>query len=82
MPEHLRPEFIEPAAPASAKKVQVDETWYGIASHWQIVAAELLAQGVDLRSRTVLEGSWLSLRAAIFLLLNSDSRLRAALTRR
>lgn len=83
MPEHLRPEFVEAPTPAAAKPtVRIDETWHGIASHWQIVVAELLERGIDLHSDAALGMSWLSARSAIFSLLNSDSRLRAALTRR
>jgi len=44
--------------------------------------AELLERGIDLHSDEALGMSWLSARSAIFSLLNSDSRLRAALTRR
>ena len=60
----------------------VDGSWYAILSHWRLVIAELKDRGIDLYEPAVLAGPWLSVRAAIFSLIDADTRLRAVLIRR
>lgn len=85
LPPHLRPSPPKQPVKAGAgekPKVTVDGSWYALLSHWRLVIAELKDRGIDLYDPVVLNGPWLSVRAAIFSLLDSDTRLRAALIRR
>jgi hypothetical protein len=51
-------------------------------TNWRLVIADLREHGIDLHDPAVLAGSWLSVRSAIFSLLDSPTRLREVLTRR
>ncbi|NLP82586.1 hypothetical protein HF576_01870 [Microbacterium sp. CFH 90308] len=85
LPPHLRPSPpAAPVRPGSSDKpaVEVDGSWYALLSNWRLVVADLKDRGIDLYDPVVLAGPWLSIRAAIFSLIDSNSRLRAALTRR
>ena len=87
VPAHLLPDAPQAkAAPkpgTNEKTVTVDGSWYAILSHWRLVVADLRKEcGIDLHDPAVLAGSWLSVRDAIFSLLDSNTRLRAVLTRR
>ncbi len=58
-------------------------SWVSLIEHWRLVIADLRKEeGIDLYSPSVLAGSWLTVRSAIFSLLDSPTRLRSALTRR
>lgn len=75
MPAHLRP---APAAPPS-KASDIDGSWLAIVQHWRIVVAELMERGVDLYDPAVRARPWMGVRTLIFSLLDTDTRLRAAL---
>lgn len=60
----------------------MDESWVAILTHWQIVVAELMQRGIDLYDPLVLARPWPGIRTLIFTLLESDTMLRRALTRR
>jgi hypothetical protein len=47
-----------------------------------LIVAELAERGIDLYDPAVLARPWPGIRAVIFSLLDSPTRLRAALTRR
>ncbi|WP_279367332.1 hypothetical protein [Microbacterium testaceum] len=70
------------AKTAQADGPTLDTSWLAIVSHWRLVVAELLTRGIDLHRRDVLDGPWLSVRAAIFDLIDSPTRLREVLKRR
>lgn len=82
MPEHLKPEA--PAAPTAGKApaAEIDGSFLAIVTHWRLVVAELAERGIDLYDPVVLARPWPGVRAVIFSLLDSPTRLRAALTRR
>ncbi|TDX78725.1 hypothetical protein EDF35_1939 [Rathayibacter sp. PhB151] len=67
---------------AAVKPPDVDGSWLAIVGQWRLVIAELRDRGIDLYDPAVRAGSWLGVRAAIFSLIDSPSRLRGALTRR
>lgn len=67
------------AAPAGT---DIDGSWLALVTHWRLVVAELLTRGINLHHPDVLDGPWLSVRAAIFDLLDSPTRLREVLKRR
>ncbi|MEA1264156.1 hypothetical protein MicroSTF_14025 [Microbacterium sp. STF-2] len=50
-------------------------------THWRIVVAELMERGVDIHDPETRSRPWLGVRALIFSLIDSDTRLRAALRR-
>lgn len=80
VPADLRPEALS-AVPA-AKGIELDDSILAIVTHWRIVVAELMERGVDLYDPAVLARPWPGVRTLIFSLLDSDTRLRRALTRR
>ncbi|MDR6142387.1 hypothetical protein QE375_001941 [Microbacterium foliorum] len=50
-------------------------------TNWRIVVAELMERGIDLYDPAVRQRPWPGVRALIFSLIDSDTRLRAALRR-
>lgn len=60
----------------------IDGSWLALVTHWRLVVAELAERGIDLYDPVVLARPWLGVRAVIFSLLDSNTRLRAVLTRR
>lgn len=67
------------AAPASS----VDGSWLALVEQWPLVLADLsLHHHIDLYEPAVLARPWPGIRTMIFSLLDHDTRLRAALTRR
>lgn len=81
MPAELKPEA--PAAPAGkAPSADVDGSLLAIVTHWRLVVAELAERGIDMYDPAVLARPWPGVRAVIFSLIDSDTRLRAVLTRR
>ncbi|WP_295035405.1 hypothetical protein [uncultured Microbacterium sp.] len=76
-PKHLRP--APAAAPAGA---DIDNSILAIVTNWRLVVAELAERGVDLYDPAVRARPWPGIRAMIFSLIGSPSRLREALTRR
>ncbi|AQY02037.1 hypothetical protein B2G67_11570 [Microbacterium foliorum] len=50
-------------------------------TNWRIVVAELMERGIDLYDPAVRRRPWPGVRALIFSLIDSDTRLRAALRR-
>lgn len=51
--------------------------------HWRLVEADLIKEyGIDLWDPAVRARPWPGIRTAIFSLIDSDTRLRRALTRR
>lgn len=79
MPDELKPEA--PAA-AAAKATEIDGSWLALVTNWRLVIAELAERGIDLYDPAVLARPWPGIRAVIFSLLDSNTRLRAVLTRR
>jgi hypothetical protein len=73
----MRPRAVTPA-PTGPK---LDTSWLAIVSHWRIVVAELMERGVDLYDPALRARPWMGVRALIFSLIDSDTRLRAALRR-
>lgn len=81
VPEHLRPSPVNAAPPADAPTI--DGSILALVTHWRLVLADLaLHFHVDLYDPAVLARPWPGVRTMIFSLLDSDTRLRAALTRR
>jgi len=80
VPEALKPE----AASAVAKPTEtvIDGSWFALVSNWRLVVAELAERGIDLYDPLILARPWPGIRAVIFSLLDSNTRLRAVLTRR
>ena len=75
--------------PTPEEKPTLDQSWLAIVTHWRIVVAELMRQGVDLYDPAVRSRPWPGVRTLIFSLLDEPSspldppsRLREALTRR
>lgn len=61
----------------------VDHSLLGLVTNWRLVVADLaLHFHVDLYDPAVLARPWPGVRTMIFSLIDSDTRLRAALTRR
>lgn len=75
-PEHLRP------APAKVAGPEIDGSILAIVTHWRLVIAELAERGVNVYDSTVRASPWPGVRALIFSLIDSPTRLREALTRR
>jgi len=76
---------MKPEAPSAVAKVdapEIDGSFLAIVTHWRLVVAELAERGIDMYDPAVLARPWPGVRAVIFSLLDSDTRLRAALTRR
>lgn len=80
-PAHLRPAVTTPTTPGS-KQADIDDTILALLQEWRIVVAELAERGVDLYDPAVRARPWPGVRTLIFSLLDSPTRLRAALTRR
>lgn len=81
MPAELKPDA--PSTPAGkAPSADVDGSLLAIVTHWRLVIAELAERGIDLYDPAVLARPWPGVRAVIFSLLDSNTRLRAVLTRR
>jgi len=81
VPEALKPEAVS-NAPA-AKASEIDGSCLALVTHWRLVVADLsLHHGIDLYDPAVLGRPWPGVRTMIFSLLDHDTRLRAALTRR
>lgn len=80
MPEELKPEMPTAKDP---KAVEIDGSWLALVSHWRLVTSELSrVHGLLLDDPRVLALPWPGVRTLIFGLLDSDTLLRAALTRR
>lgn len=81
MPQHLKPEA--PNAPAAkTPAVEIDGSLLALVTNWRLVVAELAERGIDLYDPAVLARPWPGVRAVIFSLIDSPTRLRAVLTRR
>lgn len=78
------PERLKPSAATAVKTDEptIDASWLAIVQNWRIVIAELIERGVDLYDPAVRARPWPGIRTMIFSLLDSPTRLRAALTRR
>lgn len=70
------------AQTAQATSPVLDTSWLALVTHWRLIIAELLTRGIDIHHPDVLAGPWLSVRAAIFDLIDSPTRLREVLKRR
>jgi len=71
------------AAPADeTKPPEIDASILALLTHWRLVIAELAERGIDLYDTAVLARPWPGIRTVIFSLLDSPTRLRAALTRK
>lgn len=71
---------LRPAPPTpSSTTPEIDGSWLAIVLHWRIVVAELMERGIDLYDPAVRARPWLGVRTLIFSLLDTDTRLRAAL---
>lgn len=70
------------AEAAEAKSVEIDGSILALVTNWRLVIAELAERGIDLYDPAILARPWPGIRAAIFSLLDSNTRLRAVLTRR
>ena len=81
MPEHLKP-AAPTGLPGKTPSDDVDGSFLAIVTHWRLVVAELAERGIDLYDPEVLARPWPGVRTVIFSLLDSNTRLRAALTRR
>lgn len=76
-------EALEAAANATSSAPVIEGSWLALVEHWALVVADLsLHCGVDLHDPAVLARPWPGIRTMIFSLLDSPTRLRAALTRR
>lgn len=80
VPAELKPDA--PAAPSEHPTMDIDGSTLALVTHWRLVVAELVERGIDLYDPAVLARPWPGVRAAIYSLLDSPTRLRAALTRR
>ena len=61
----------------------IDHSLLALVTNWRLVVADLaLHYHVDLYDPAVLARPWPGVRTMIFSLIDSDTRLRAALTRR
>jgi hypothetical protein len=81
VPQHLKPQALD-AGPAKTPAAEVDGSLLAIVTNWRLVVAELAERGIDLYDPTVLARPWPGVRAVIFSLIDSPTRLRAVLTRR
>jgi len=83
VPAALRPAAPTVEAPKPEGTVQVDMSMRSLVEHWRVVIADLqLHYGVNLYDPAVLALPWPGIRSMIHSLLDSDTRLRRALTRR
>ncbi|WP_439593888.1 hypothetical protein [Microbacterium sp.] len=80
VPAHLKPS--PPATPTDKKTVEIDGSIFALVQNWQLVVAELVDRGIDLYDPAVLARPWPGIRAAIFSLIDSPTRLREVLIRR
>jgi len=80
VPEALKPEAA--SAVAKPTEIVIDGSWLALVTHWRLVVAELAERGIDLYDPLILARPWPGIRAVIFSLLDSNTRLRAVLTRR
>ncbi|MFF2493255.1 hypothetical protein [Agromyces sp. NPDC058064] len=69
-------------AAGGSPQAEIDGSVLALVQHWRLVVAELAERGIDLYDPAVLARPWPGIRAVIFSLLDSPTRLRAALTRR
>lgn len=76
------PAEVSAAAEPAARKSDIDGSWLALVTHWRLVVAELMDRGINLYDPDVLASPWLGVRAAIFSLLDSPTRLREVLKRR
>jgi hypothetical protein len=60
----------------------VDISASALVRNWRAVVAELAMKGVDLYDPAVLARPWPGVRALLFTLIDSPTRLREVLTRR
>jgi len=81
VPEHLKPERVA-ATPGKTPAAEIDGSLLAIVSNWRLVVAELAERGIDMYDPAVLARPWPGVRAVIFSLIDSPTRLRAVLTRR
>lgn len=81
MPQYLKPEAPS-ALPAKTPAADVDGSLLALVTNWRLVVAELAERGIDLYDPAVLARPWPGVRAVIFSLIDSPTRLRAVLTRR
>ncbi|POH63635.1 MULTISPECIES: hypothetical protein [Cryobacterium] len=81
MPQHLKPEAPD-SLPAKTPSADVDGSLLALVTNWRLVVAELAERGIDLYDPAVLARPWPGVRAVIFSLIDSPTRLRAVLTRR
>lgn len=84
VPEELLPEAPTAVQSEANQPPQIDGSLLAIVEHWRLVVADLMDAGIDLWDPAVRALPWPGLRTKIFSLLEpgSNSRLRAALTRR
>ncbi|WP_104084249.1 hypothetical protein [Cryobacterium sp. Y11] len=81
MPQHLKPEAPNALA-AKTPAADIDGSLLALVTNWRLVVAELAERGIDLYAPEVLARPWPGIRAVIFSLIDSPTRLRAVLTRR
>ncbi|TFD09825.1 hypothetical protein E3T26_14450 [Cryobacterium sp. TMT1-21] len=81
MPQHLKPEAPD-AMPGKTPAADIDGSLLALVTNWRLVIAELAERGIDLYDPAVLARPWPGVRAVIFSLIDSNTRLRAVLTRR
>jgi hypothetical protein len=81
VPENLKPEAPS-AMPDKPKDADIDGSLLALVVNWRLVVAELAERGIDLYDPAVLARPWPGVRAVIFSLIDSPTRLRAVLTRR
>jgi hypothetical protein len=65
-----------------SKAPDIDGSLLALVTNWRLVVAELGERGIDLYDPAVLARPWPGVRTAIFSLIDSNTRLRAVLTRR
>jgi hypothetical protein len=84
VPQELLPDTPTDAPAQENTTPEVDGSLVAIVSHWRLVVADLIDDGIDLWDPAVRARPWPGIRTKIFSLLDpgSPSRLRAALTRR
>jgi len=81
VPQHLKPEAPD-ALPSKTLSADIDGSLLALITNWRLVVAELAERGIDLYDPAVLARPWPGVRAMIFSLIDSPTRLRAVLTRR
>jgi hypothetical protein len=82
--ELLPPEPTEPTGDGEEgqQESEIDRSLLGLVENWRFVVADLIERGVDLWDPAVRARPWPGIRTLIFSLLETDTRLRRALTRR